>query len=70
VCGDLNGDGIVNILDGIALINIAVGGAQANPAQDIAGDVDGDGSLTVGDLIPLLKSITGWDGPITLCGPI
>ena len=54
--GDLNGDGIVNVLDLLLLIG-AWGPCAAPPAQCPA-DLDGDGDVNTPDLLILLGNWT------------
>ena len=51
--GDLNGDGILNILDVVALINIVLG--NTDPVE--SGDLNGDGILDILDVVQLINII-------------
>ena len=51
--GDLNGDGILNILDVVALINIVLG--NTDPVE--SGDLNGDGILNILDVVQLINII-------------
>ena len=51
--GDLNGDGELNILDVVVLVNIVLGGSE--PVD--AGDLNGDGVLNVLDVVMLVNII-------------
>ena len=51
--GDLNGDGILNILDVVVLVNIVLGGSE--PID--AGDLNGDGIINVLDIVALIEII-------------
>ena len=51
--GDVNGDGLLNILDVVALVNIVLG--YADPVD--SGDLNGDGSLNVLDVVALVEII-------------
>ena len=51
--GDLNDDGMVNVLDVVVLVNIVLGQA----GQDPAGDLNGDGLINVLDVVILVNII-------------
>ena len=51
--GDLTGDGILNVLDVVALVNIVLG--NADPVSN--GDLNGDGVLNVLDIVMLVDII-------------
>jgi hypothetical protein len=51
--GDLNGDGIFNILDIIVLANLILSGADSNPA----GDLNQDGTYNILDIVMLINLI-------------
>ena len=51
--GDLNDDGIVNILDVVLLVNIVLGNEDFNPA----GDMNTDGLINVLDVVILVNAI-------------
>ena len=51
--GDLNGDGLVNVIDVVLLVNIVLGQA----GQDPAGDLNGDGLVNVIDVLMLVDII-------------
>ena len=53
--GDLNDDGLVNVLDVVVLVNIVLGHA----GQDPAGDLNGDGLINVLDVVILVNIILG-----------
>ena len=53
VSGDLNSDGILNILDVVILVNIVLGGIEPNGA----GDLNGDGILNILDVVILVNNI-------------
>ncbi len=52
VAGDLNGDGIVNILDVVSLVGFILNGGF-----DSSADVNGDGSINVLDVVSLVNLI-------------
>ena len=51
--GDLNGDGILNILDIVILANLILSGDTSNPA----GDLNQDGSQNILDIVILINLI-------------
>jgi len=51
--GDMNGDGELNILDTVALMNMILYGGETNPA----GDMNGDGTYNVLDVVILVNII-------------
>ena len=51
--GDMNGDGELNILDTVALMNMILYGGETNPA----GDINGDGDYNVLDVVLLANII-------------
>ena len=53
--GDLNDDGLVNVLDVVVLVNIVLGQA----GQDPAGDLNSDGLINVLDVVILVNIILG-----------
>jgi len=53
--GDLNGDGMLNILDVVMLVNIVLGYGDPLPS----GDLNGDGVLNVLDVVVLVNIILG-----------
>lgn len=58
VIGDLNEDGIINVLDIIRLVNIILG--ETGTDHEIqAGDANGDGILNVIDIIQIVNIILG-----------
>ena len=56
ICGDLNGDGILNILDVVILVNIILGDGVYNPC----GDINGDCELNVLDIVALVNFVLGY----------
>ena len=51
--GDLNNDGICNVLDIVALVNIVLGFDEPN----VAGDLNNDGIYNVLDIITLVNIV-------------
>jgi len=55
LAGDLNGDGMLNILDVVMLVNIVLGYGDPLPS----GDLNGDGVLNILDVVALIYIILG-----------
>ena len=55
--GDLDGDGIINILDVIVEVNIILGSVDPTPQQESAGDLNTDGTIDILDIISLVNLI-------------
>jgi len=53
--GDISGDGIVNVLDVVAMVNLVLGGG----GYDEVADMNGDGTLNVLDVVLLVGVILG-----------
>ena len=53
ILGDMNGDGELNILDAVALMNMILYGGENNPT----GDMNGDGTYNVLDVVILANII-------------
>ncbi len=56
VCGDANGDGMVNIGDAVFLITYIFKGGEA-PGSLFAGDANGEGAINIGDAVYLISFI-------------
>ena len=56
LCGDANGDGAVNIGDGVAIINYVFRGGQS-PEPMCAGDANNDGDVNIGDAVYLIAYV-------------
>ena len=54
ILGDINGDGISNILDLVSLVNLILSGEHMN-----TGDLNGDGTLNILDVVFLANLILG-----------
>ncbi len=67
-CGDLNDDGVINVLDAIIDLQIIVGLIEPTEAQLKLGDVVRNSTINVFDVILLLQHIVGLT-EITGCGP-
>ena len=57
--GDLNSDGIINILDVIALVNIIIGSDEPDPSQLYLADINSDGILNILDIVSIINIILG-----------
>ena len=55
--GDLNSDGIINIVDIISLVNIVLSQESLDDFQSCAGDLSGDGVINIVDIISLVNVI-------------
>ncbi len=53
ILGDVNGDGVVNIADVAAVLNIMSGKSTGN------GDVNGDGVVNIADMVAVLNIMAG-----------
>ena len=53
--GDLNDDGLINVLDVVVLVNIVLG----QTGEDPAGDLNSDGLINVLDVVILVNMILG-----------
>ena len=54
IAGDINGDGLLNILDVVSLVNLVLAGDY-----DDAGDINGDGFLNILDVVSLVNLVLG-----------
>ncbi len=66
-CGDLDGDGIVDVSDAIIILQIVVGLVNPSSTQQTLGDLNRDGIIDVADAIIDLQIIVGLT-EITECG--
>jgi hypothetical protein len=55
--GDMNDDGVVNVLDVVLLVNSVLNGGSANDYPQA--DVNGDGTLNILDVVALISIILG-----------
>jgi len=66
-CGDANGDGLVNLLDILSLVDFLYQDGAA-PAPLAAGDADGDGDCNLLDVLYMIDFLYGTPrGPAPLC---
>ena len=68
LCGDVNGDSVVNVFDAITLLQMAVGLIQPTAAQIVAGDLNRDGAIDVLDATMALQISVGMIS-VAVCGP-
>jgi len=69
VCGDANGDGDVNVGDGVFIINYVFKGGPA-PDPLCAADPNGDGTPNVGDAVYIIGYVfKGGPAPVEPCCP-
>ena len=68
LCGDLNGDGDVNVFDAIIVLQIIVGLIEPTLDQLVLSDLNRDGTTNLFDVILLLQDVVGLT-EITDCGP-
>ena len=65
ICGDSNGDEMVNIFDVTFMISaLYLGGAQPDPVE--AADVNGDGAFNIFDITYLISFLYK-NGPVPAC---
>lgn len=69
ICGDANGDGMINVGDAVFLVNfIFKNGAAPDPV--CSGDANGDGQANVGDAVYLINFIfKNGTAPVEQCCP-
>ena len=56
--GDLNGDGIINIIDVVSMVNGVLGGGFSD-AEVTVSDFNGDGIVNIIDIVTLVNMILG-----------
>jgi len=56
--GDLNFDGIINVIDVVTLVN-GILGDELTDDQELAADLNGDGTINVIDIVGLVNIILG-----------
>ena len=54
--GDLNFDGVLNVIDVVSLVN-GILGNNLSPDQSLAGDMNNDGTINVIDIVSLVNLI-------------
>jgi len=71
-CGDMNQDGILNVLDMVTVVNTLLGFESATDEDLACADVNGDGTLNIQDVVIIINDILGnyegWgDSPSDQC---
>jgi len=59
VLGDINYDGLINIVDVIMIVNIIIGELLPTEYQSSASELNGDGEINVVDVIVIVNMILG-----------
>ena len=59
ILGDASGDGVIDIMDALAVLQYAVG--WGNTVYNEAADVNGDGACDILDALLILQYAVGWD---------
>ena len=57
VLGDLNEDGLIDVLDLVMVINIIIGSLDPTSTQLFSGDLNSDGTIDVLDVVQLINTI-------------
>ena len=57
IVGDINFDGLVNVIDIVIMINIAIGEYEPSNIEFATSDVNEDGSINVLDIVELVNII-------------
>jgi len=57
VLGDLDGNGAINILDVVMLVNIVLGVLDPTSQQEISADLNADGTINILDVVQLVNII-------------
>ena len=60
VTGDVNGDGVVNISDAVALLRYLAGDESVNIIIGNS-DMNGDGTVNISDAVTLLRRLAGYN---------
>ena len=70
-CGDINGDGQVNVVDVVRMVDIILGQQQFSAEEFACGDMGQDGTINVLDVIQMVDVILGNSsgGNCNLCAP-
>ena len=55
--GDLNNDGIINILDIVTLVNIVIDNPDISDQELCSADMNGDGIINILDIVTLVNLI-------------
>ena len=55
--GDVSGDGVVNILDVVVLVNIVLGNSDSSDNSSCGADMNGDGVINILDITTTIAYI-------------
>ena len=55
--GDVNGDGAINVIDIVGLVNIILGSLEPSASQSCSADVSQDGIINVIDIVSIVSAI-------------
>ena len=56
-CSDINGDGVINVVDVVNLVGYVLGTSEFSDTQLCASDVNQDGLINILDIIELINII-------------
>ena len=59
IIGDINGDGNVDVVDVVLLVNIVLASSELSPESFCAADFNGDGFVNVVDIVNLVSFVLG-----------
>ena len=57
--GDVNSDGIINVLDIVAAVNFVLGAGTPDESEACAADYNGDGIINVLDIVAMVNVVLG-----------
>ena len=57
--GDVNGDGVTNVVDVVRMVTHVLGGDQLGGVGGCEADVNGDGNLDILDIVQIVNAIIG-----------
>jgi len=57
VLGDLDGNGTINIIDVVMLVNIVLGVLDPTSQQEISADLNADSTINILDVVQLVNMI-------------
>lgn len=67
-CGDLNEDGVSNVIDLVTALRIGLGLTQPTERQIALGDLDGNGVVGLNDAITIMRRIVEVTSGNSICG--
>ena len=59
IVGDISGDGLVDVVDVVLLVNIVLASSELTPEVFCAADFNGDGIVNVVDIVNLVNFVLG-----------